>query len=109
MKRLLLATCFLAIACAASAAAQAVAWPSEGPPRPLATHDAQFPPYEIRTLDNGLQVVAVLHHEQPLVSMRMIIRAGAALDPPGKAGLADLAASLLEQGTTTRTANEMND
>ena len=64
----------------------------------------QFPPYEIRTLDNGLQVVAVLHHEQPVVSMRMIVRAGAAIDPRGKAGLADLAASLLDQGTTTRTA-----
>ena len=61
------------------------------------------------TLDNGLQVVAVLHHEQPIVSMRMIVRSGAALDPRGKAGLADLAASLLDQGTTTRTANEMND
>ena len=32
----------------------------------------------------------------------MIVRAGAALDPRGKAGLADLAASLLDQGTTTR-------
>ena len=79
------------------------------PPRPLPAHEVQFPPYEIRTLDNGLQVVAVLHHEQPIVSMRMIVRAGAALDPRGKAGLADLAASLLDQGTTTRTANEMND
>jgi len=56
-----------------------------------------------------MQVVAVLHHEQPMVSMRMIVRAGAALDPRGKAGLADLAASLLDQGTTTKTANEMND
>jgi zinc protease len=63
----------------------------------------------MRTLDNGLQVVAVLHHEQPVVSMRMIVRAGAALDPRGKGGLADLAASLLDQGTTTRTANQMND
>src|SRR5262249_45709158 len=96
-------------ACASHAAAQSASWPTEGPPRGLAAHDVQFPPYEIRTLDNGLQVVAVLHHEQPMVSMRMIVRAGAALDPPGKAGLADLAASLLDQGTTTRTANQMND
>ena len=56
----------------------------------------------MRTLDNGLQVVAVLHHEQPVVSMRMIVRAGAALDPRDKPGLADLAASLLDQGTTTQ-------
>ena len=90
-------------------AAQSSSWPSESPPRALAAHDVQFPPYETRTLENGLQVVAVLHHEQPMVSMRMIVRAGAALDPRGKAGLADLAASLLDQGTTTMTANEMND
>src|SRR5215467_6136666 len=108
MKGVTLALCFLA-AWASHAAAQSGSWPSESPPRALAAHDVQFPPYEMRTLDNGLQVVAVLHHEQPMVSMRMIVRAGAALDPPGKAGLAELAASLLDQGTTTRTANEMND
>jgi len=75
----------------------------------LAARGVNFPPYEIRTLDNGLQVVAVLHHEQPVVSMRMIVRAGAAVDPTGKAGLADLAASLLDQGTTTMSASELND
>jgi len=83
-------------------------WPSEGPPRPLAARDVTFPPYELRTLENGLQVVAVLHHEQPVVSMRMIVRAGAALDPRGKAGLANLAAALLDQGTTTQSASEVN-
>ena len=46
--------------------------------------EVKFPPYEIRTLPNGLQVVAVLHHEQPVVSMRMIVRAGSALDPRGQ-------------------------
>ena len=66
-------------------------------------------PYEARTLANGLQIVAVLHHEQPVVSMRMIVRAGSALDPRDKVGLANLAASLLDQGTTSRSASEMND
>src|SRR5262245_23884718 len=76
-------------------------WPSERPPRPLAARDIKFPPYEIRTLPNGLQVVAVLHHEQPAVSMRLIVRAGSASDPKGKFGLAQLASSLLDQGTKT--------
>jgi zinc protease len=84
-------------------------WPSEAPPRPLPARDVKFPPYEIRTLPNGLQVVAVLHHEQPVVSMRMIVRAGSSLDPREKLGLANLAASLLDQGTTTKSAREMND
>ena len=107
--RVLIAIAVVTGALASQAAAQTTAWPSESAPRPLAAHDVQFPPYQMRTLDNGLQVVTVLHHEQPLVSMRMIVRAGAALDPKNKAGLADLAASLLDQGTTTMTANEMND
>ena len=64
--------------------AQAKDWPSEQPPRPLAAHDVQFPPYEIRTLDNGMRVVAVLHHEQPAVSIRLLVGAGSAQDPKGK-------------------------
>jgi zinc protease len=91
------------------AAAQVRSWPSEGAPRPLPARAVQFPPYEVRTLENGLQVVAVLHHEQPVINMRMIVRAGSSLDPRSKAGLADLAASLLDQGTTTRSASEMHD
>ena len=79
-------------------------WPSERPPRPLAARDVKFPPYQIQTLPNGLQVVAVLHHEQPAVSMRLLIRAGSALDPKGKLGLAHEVASLLDQGTETRSA-----
>lgn len=84
-------------------------WPSERMPGPLPARDVAFPPYEIRTLDNGLRVVAVLHHEQPVVSLRLLVRAGAAQDPRDKAGLAVLGASLLDQGTTTRSAKQMND
>ena len=68
-----------------------------------------FPPYQLLTLPNGLQVVAVLHHEQPVVSMRMIVRAGSSLDPKDKLGVAQLAAALLTQGTTEKTANQLND
>ena len=92
-----------------SAAAQTREWPSERPPRPLASRDIKFPPYQVRTLPNGLQVVAVLHHEQPLVSLRLIVRAGSAFDPKDKLGLARLVASLLDQGTTTKSAGEISD
>ena len=69
----------------------------------------QFPPYERHTLPNGLQVIVVLHHEQPVVSMRMIVGAGGARDPKGKLGLANLLSALLTQGTTEQTANELNE
>jgi zinc protease len=108
MKRLLAAVAAL-LATASLSFSQTRSWPSEGPPRPLPAHESRFPAYEVRTLDNGMQVVAVLHHEQPVISMRMIVRAGAAQDPRDKAGLADLAATLLDQGTTTKTAQQVQE
>lgn len=98
------------VVCGASAAsAQIATWPTERPPRPLAPREVKFPPYEMRTLSNGMQVIAVLHHEQPAVSMRLLVRAGSAHDPPGKVGTAYLAGSLLDQGTTTKGAEEIAD
>ena len=46
-------------------------WPREAPPRPLAARPVVFPPYEIRKLANGLQVVLVNHNEQPSISVRI--------------------------------------
>jgi zinc protease len=89
------------------AAAQVPNWPSERPPRPLAAREAKFPPYTVRTLSNGLQVIAVSHHEQPAVSLRLIVRVGGAQDPANKPGLASLASALLDQGTLTRTAEQI--
>ncbi|HXW03991.1 MAG TPA: pitrilysin family protein [Vicinamibacterales bacterium] len=89
------------------AAAQVADWPTERPPRPLPAREVKFPPYQIRTLPNGLQVIAVSHHEQPAVSLRLIVRAGGAQDPMDKPGVASLAAALLDQGTTTRSAEQI--
>jgi zinc protease len=97
------------IAGAGFASAQQPAWPSEALPRPLPARDVKFPPYEMQTLPNGMQAIAVLHHEQPVVSIRMIVRAGSALDPKDKLGLAQITASLLDQGTITKTAGQIAD
>ena len=97
----------LALAGAVPAAAQPVNWPRESPPPPLPAREVTFPPYEIRTLANGLPVVVVMHHEQPAVNLRLIIRAGAASDPLSKNGVAALMGQLLDQGTTSRTATEI--
>lgn len=97
----------LALTMARSVAAQAIDWPTERPPRPLPARSSSFPPYQIRTLPNGLQVVAVSHHEQPAVSLRLLVRAGGAQDPPNKPGVAYLAASLLDQGTTSKNAEQV--
>jgi len=97
----------LALVVADLASAQVIDWPTERPPRPLAARQVNFPPYQVRTLPNGLQVVAVSHHEQPAVSIRLIVRAGGAQDPGTKPGVAYLAASLLDQGTTSKNAEQI--
>jgi zinc protease len=99
----------LLLVLAGSSPSAQTSWPSSRPPSPLAARDVKFPPYQLQALPNGLQVVAVPHHEQPVVSMRMIVRAGGALDPRGKNGLAELAASLLTQGAGGKSANDLND
>ncbi len=107
--RLAISVCSLTLALivAASASAQVVDWPAERPPRPLPARSTSFPTYQIRTLPNGLQVVAVSHHEQPAVSLRLLVRAGSAQDPSNKPGVAYLAASLLDQGTTSKNAEQV--
>jgi zinc protease len=104
MRRLTLAAFVVAALLPAEAPGQVKNWPSERPPAPLPARSVKFPPYSVRTLPNGLQVIAVSHHEQPAVSVRLIVRAGGAQDPPGKMGVASFAAALLDQGTTTKDA-----
>ena len=50
------------------------------------------------------------HHEQPAVSLRLLVRAGGAQDPDEQAGRRrTLAAALLDQGTTTKIAEQIAD
>ena len=105
-RRGLLLLCLSTIATAALAQPP-VDWPRESPPPPLPWHQATFPPYEVRTLDNGLRVVVVMHHEQPAVNLRLLIGAGSAYDPAGKPGVATFTGALLDQGTTSRSATEV--
>ncbi|MEN3338434.1 MAG: zinc protease [Acidobacteriota bacterium] len=104
--RRLAALVLLALTAAPAAYAQSD-WPAERPPRPLPARDVSFPPYQMKVLPNGLQVIAVSHHEQPAVSLRLIVRAGGAQDPVSKPGVAYVAAALLDQGTTTKSAQQI--
>jgi len=81
------------------ALAQKQAPPPPQPPRPF-----RFPEFTSRTLPNGLHVIVIEHREQPIVSLRLLVRAGAEQDPPDRPGVAALTAGLLDQGTKTRSA-----
>lgn len=58
-------------------------------------------------LDNGLRVLVAPTEGLPLVSARLNLKAGSSNDPSGKAGVAALTASLLTQGTATKSAPEI--
>jgi len=92
-----------------SEAQQRVDWPRENPRRPLPARPVSFPPYEIRSLANGMTVVVVRQNEQPVVTLRLLVRAGAAQDPQDRPGVASMVSALLDQGTTSKSASQIAD
>ena len=79
------------------------------PPALGAPPALRLPPITTRTLPNGLKLVVVEQHELPLVDVVLDVRTGGEADPAGKAGTAALAAGMLAEGTTTRSALEIAD
>ena len=59
-------------------------------------------------LPNGLVLVTSEQRTLPIVSMNLIIRAGARYDAKGEAGVANLTSKLLTYGTTQRDAMEIS-
>src|SRR2546425_384768 len=84
----------------------AQAFPTK-PPKPTPLSPARFPPFQEVALPNGLQLVIIEHHEQPVVSVTLSFRAGGSYDPAGKEGLSALVAELLTKGTERRTAEQL--
>lgn len=82
-------------------------WPIESPPPPLLAPEVTFPDYELRQLDNGLQVVVVAAREQPVVNLRLLVRAGATHDPDALPGVGAMAAEMLDRGAGGRSAQEI--
>lgn len=58
-------------------------------------------------MPNGITVVVQEQHALPIVQIHALIKAGAAQDPPDKAGVANLVAALLDEGTVTRSAHQI--
>jgi zinc protease len=79
----------------------------ETPPPPSAPRSVTLPkPFE-KTLKNGLRVIVIERGQVPLASTQLLVKTGGEADPPGLAGLANLTAGLLTEGTATRTAPQI--
>jgi zinc protease len=68
--------------------------PTPGQPRPY-----EFPAFRRSVLSNGLAIIVAPMLGRPLVTASLIVRNGAADDPPAVAGAISLAARALSEGT----------
>ena len=77
------------------------------PPKPGPPVVAALPTPVERTLSNGLRVIVAKSTDLPLVSAELTVRTGGAADPAGKAGLANMTATLLNKGAGGRSTAEV--
>jgi predicted Zn-dependent peptidase len=94
--------------------AQAAAQASPQPDRAKAPENGAPPELKVPAqkkfrLSNGLAVRLVEYRRLPIVAMNLVVDAGAARDPQQLPGVASFTASMLTEGTTTRTATQISD
>lgn len=66
------------------------------------------PPARVR-LECGLELVVVENHELPTVAMSLLVPGGRSADPPDRPGLGALLAAAWDEGTASRTAEQIAD
>lgn len=78
-------------------------------PEPQPTPKLTLPTIHHGALTNGLKVMLVEHHELPIVQIQLVFQTGAANDPGGKAGVANLTAQMIREGTAKRSSLQIAD
>jgi zinc protease len=103
---LLLLTAFLvSFLCLSALAAYLSA--RDFPPAVPAPQPVVLPAAPVRILPNGLKVVVLERRDLPVVTLDLAVKTGSEADPPNLPGTAEFVASLLDEGTTTRTAQQI--
>ena len=87
---------------------QAQAW-RKTPPQPGPQPKLALPEPKTFTLANGLKVYLVESHSLPVMSASLVALGGSEADSPKKPGVAGFTASMLTEGTATRTAPQIAD
>ena len=78
--------------------------PALGAERPVA-----WPKRTVRTLANGLQVVLAESHTFPKIAAQLFFRSGNAVAAHSSPGLAEMTASVVRTGTSSRTSHQIED
>lgn len=87
---------------------QAAGAGAAGAAAPAAARRAPSRAKPVRTvLPNGLTLVVERNAANPTIALQGLVKAGGIFDPPGKSGLAAFVAEMLDQGTATRSANDL--
>ncbi len=83
----------------------------DGSKLPKAGADPKFnlPPIVKSKLSNGLEVWTVNQPELPIVSMNMVFKTGGTFEPAAKSGVSSMTATLLDDGTKTRSALDIEN
>jgi predicted Zn-dependent peptidase len=91
------------------ASAQDSTFDRSKPPTVPTAKSLTFPQAQTRTLANGIPITILEDHHSPVVSVQAVVRVSSQLDPAGKTGLGDLTEGMLDEGTTTHTAEQLAD
>ncbi len=81
---------------------------SQGLPAVGTLPDLAFPEIQRAELKNGLKVVLAERHAVPVINISLQFDAGYAADSFGKPGTADFTASMMDEGTSERSALEIS-
>ncbi len=78
-------------------------------PKTEESPEAKFPKLENTVLSNGLKVILAERKSVPVVNFNLLIDAGYAADQFASAGTANLAMSMMDEGTKTRNALQISE
>ena len=79
-------------------------------PEPGKTPELRVPTWTSMTLNNGAQLIVSSRHNLPLVSFSINFVGGAhQYEPAAKPGVAEFAAAMLSEGTTTKTGDDISN
>lgn len=77
-------------------------------PAPFDPVEFKFPDYFTANHDNGMRIIYMEDHEQPLISFRLLIPGGSSLDKD-LPGLADITADMMTKGAGELSADEFSN
>jgi zinc protease len=78
-------------------------------PQPGVNPGVQLPPIQDSRLNNGVRMLSVANDETPTITLQVVFDMGQRDEPPGKAGLANLTAALMNEASKKRSAADFSE